>query len=243
MQTESLFVKSGSGFIDIFPLIFIAIGLIAVIFAVVAFISSKASKSKCRILIVVAFALTIALYVGALILGLIGLKPHSYTLFQNPYSPYSSKEITYYDRHSCAWVCMGLACGAIACGITALALYLATKTREPEPEEPDCIFYQEFSQGAIAVKKDYIIFFRNWLKFTRFKKGRVSTIIFINDIQHVTYKGSGWPSGILLFTFKHANKPMGIKFSTWWVWRRKKLNTKMAPIYEYLRERVIENNK
>ena len=94
-----------------------------------------------------------------------------------------------------------------------------------------------------VINAERTIFYRNWLNFTKFKKGRVSTIIFINDIQHITYKGSGWFAGVLLFTFKHTNKPIGIHFSKWFVSRSKKLNTKMTPIYEYIRGRVISNNK
>jgi hypothetical protein len=151
---------------------------------------------------------------------------------------------------------LGLGCATGLFGLAAFVVQLLTKNIvakpvekkfvtavETERESAECLFYEEFSQGAIEVKDDFVIFYKNWLPFTKCKRGRVSTIIFINDIQHITYKGSGWLLGQLTFTFKHPNKPMGIKFGKWFPWRSIKFNARMTPVYEYLRSRVISNNK
>ena len=241
-----MITKIDNEYLDFFPLLFIVVGLIGCILALVAFILSRKVKNGYKNLVFILFVLTIALFIGAIVLGIIGLKPVRHDFFD---------DVTYH-RHPCAWVCMGLGSGAGLFGIISLIIHFATKNIvikteeqrvmknvEIQKETSECIFYQEFSQGAIEVKEDYIVFYRNWLPFTKFKKGRISTLIFINDIQHIEYKGSGWLAGVLLFTFKHPNKPLGIKFSKWLVGRSKKLNMKMTPIYEYIRGRVINNNK
>ena len=241
-----MIINIGNRYLDFFPILFIVVGLIGFILALVAFILSRKVKNGYKNLVLILFVLTIALFIGAIVLGMLGLKPISYDFFDD----------VSYRHHQFAWICMGLGSGAGLFGIMSLIIHFATKNIvikteeqrvmknvEIQKETSECIFYQEFSQGAIEVKEDYIVFYRNWLPFTKFKKGRISTLIFINDIQHIEYKGSGWFAGVLMFTFKHPNKPLGIKFSKWFVGRSKKLNMKMTPIYEYIRGRVINNNK
>ena len=105
------------------------------------------------------------------------------------------------------------------------------------------LFYTEFSQGAIEVYDDYLVIYRNWLPFTKFKYGRIRKIIFINDIQHMTYKGCGFLPGIFGFTFKHFNRPVRFMFNKWFFWRSIPFNSQMTPIFEYLNKKIIENNK
>jgi hypothetical protein len=151
-------------------------------------------------------------------------------------------------------VCFGLGIGALLTGAGAFVLQLLTRNiiaeevktlKQVVVEEDigDSFFYQEFSEGAIEVKEDYIIYYQNILPMSWCKKGRTSSIVFFNDIQHITYKGSGWFKGVLSFTFKHFNKPLVIYFSKWFFWRSQKLNPKMTPIYEYIKAKVIKNNK
>jgi hypothetical protein len=241
-----MIIEIDNQYFDFLPLPFIVVGFIGYVLAVLAFILSRKVKNKYKNLVFILFVLTIALFIGAIVLGMIGLKPVRSETFYG----------VFYVQHPCVRGCVVLGSGAGLFGIMSLIIHFATKNIvikteeqrvmknvEIQKETSECIFYQEFSQGAIEVKEDYIVFYRNWLPFTKFKKGRVSTLIFINDIQHIEYKGSGWLAGVLLFTFKHPNKPLGIKFSKWLVGRSKKLNMKMTPIYEYIRGRVINNNK
>ena len=246
IYVDSGIAKLGDSYVDTLSIIFIAVGLLGATLATLAFVLGRKVKNGYRNSVVGLSIFTIFLFVGTLVLGIIAF---------NPICAERTDAINYY-HNPCAWICLGLGSGTALFGILDFIIHLATKNivvnpkeekiikgAEIEKEASDCLFYQEFSQGAIEVKEDYIIFYKNWLNFTKFKKGRVATIIFINDIQHITYKGSGWLTGTLKFTFKHANKPIGINFSKWFVWRSKKLNTKVEPIYKYIRGRVINNNK
>lgn len=229
---------------DFFPIIFMLLGAIGLGMAIFALIKWRNVKNDQRRTVVTLSIITMALFVGAFVLGIIGVFDcwvvHDY--------------IRYYTS-DCSWVCLGLGIGAFVCGVGAFVLQLLTKNIiavekdvkivNPVVEEDtgDTLFYQEFSEGAIEVKEDYIIYYQNILPMSWCKKGRTSSIVFFNDIQHITYKGSGWFKGVLAFTFKHFNKPLVIYFSKWFFWRSQKLNPKMTPIYEYIKAKVIKNNK
>lgn len=239
-----MIIRTGTGrydLLDIFPLIFIGVAIVAVLIALITIFIGRKAKNGYRVAAIILATLTFLLFIGALITGIIGRTPKvwSHGIYRN----------------SSAWVCFGLSIAAFVISITAFLIQCFTKNIvstsqekvykevEVEKESNECIFYQEFSQGAIEVKDGYIVYYKNLLPFTECRKGRMASTVFINDIQHIVYKGCGWFGGVLTFTFKHFNKPLVIHFSKWFVWRRKKLNPKMTPIYEYIKMQVINNNK
>ena len=234
---------------DFFPIIFIILGAIGLGMAIFALIKWRNVENNQRKLVVVLSVITMLLFVGALVCGIIGATDVECITYEYG-KIHNSEYIT-----ACSWVCLGLGIGAFVCGVGAFVLQLLTKNIiavekdvkivNPVVEEDtgDTLFYQEFSEGAIEVKEDYIIYYQNILPMSWCKKGRTSSIVFFNDIQHITYKGSGWFKGVLAFTFKHFNKPLVIYFSKWFFWRSQKLNPKMTPIYEYIKAKVIKNNK
>ena len=142
-------------------------------------------------------------------------------------------------------------------GLAAVILTLVAVSKIKEKKEEDrkpravskedqlteAYFYVEFSQGAIRLDGNVITIYRNWLPFTFFKFGRVAKVFYLNDIQMIDFKGSGWFLGIFRFYFKHFNRPASIAFGKWFVWRRFKLNRRIKPLYEYLLYRVTENNE
>ena len=226
-------------YLDLFPFIFMAIALVGTILSVVALIIGRKAKNSYKSLVMGLSVFTMLLFCGAVVNGIIGCV------------------VKYYiHHHPCSWVCLGLGSGAALFGVIAFVVQILTKNIVSEDNEDrivsgvdfekdsnECLFYQEFSQGAIEVKDGYITYYKNLFPFTKCKKGRTASTIFINDIQHITYKGCGWFHGVFAFTFKHANKPLVIWFSKYFVWRAKKLNPKMTPIYEYIKMQVIKNNK
>ena len=237
--------------VDFFPIIFMILGAIGLGMAIFALIKWRNVKNNQRGLVVALSVITMLLFVGAFVCGIIGTTNTYCDDFWHRYG--EGYEVWY--THECSWVCLGLGIGAFVCGVGAFVLQLLTKNIiavekdvkivNPVVEEDvsDTLFYQEFSEGAIEVKEDYIIYYQNILPMSWCKKGRTSSIVFFNDIQHITYKGSGWFKGVLAFTFKHFNKPLVIHFSKWFFWRSQKLNPKMTPIYEYIKAKVIKNNK
>ena len=243
-----MIIQNGSKYVDMFPVLFMILGFIGLAIAVYALYFGRNVKNSYRSLVITFSVVAMALFVGALVLGILSIEPISY------YSYYYEKFV--FRRHACAWICFGLGIGAFLSGLGAFLTQHFTKNIvdaekeekvvkdvEIEKETNECLFYQEFSQGAIEVKDGYIVYYKNLIPITKCKKGRVASIVFINDIQHVVYKGCGWFGGVLGFTFKHYNKPLIIRFSKFFVWRSKKLNPKMTPIYEYIRMQVINNNK
>ena len=249
MIKQGLFVYNNGVCVDYLPIIFMLLAFVGLALAVCALYFGRNVNNSHRTTVIALSVATAVLFVGAFVLGLIGKTPRYYS--------YSSYWNELYARHNaCAWVCLGLGCAALLLGVVAFLTHIFTKNIVDEADEDkvvkevdfekesnECIFYQEFSQGAIEVKDGYIVYYKNLLPFTKCKKGRVASIIFINDIQHVVYKGCGWFGGILGFTFKHFNKPLTIRFGKMFVWNSKKLNPKMTPIYEYIRMQVINNNK
>ena len=233
-------------YLDLFPLIFVAVGLVGLVFAILAIVIGRNAKNGYKTLARVLAISTIFLFCGTVVNGIIGCRADSWKW---------RDQIDIY-RHPCAWIAFGCGAGAFLFGLAAFLIQQFTKNIislekeekvvkevEFEKETNECLFYQEFSQGAIEIKDGYIAYYHNILPFTKCKKGRTTSIIFINDIQHISYKGCGWFNGALAFTFKHYNKPLVIRFSKWFVWRSKKLNPKMTPIYEYIKMQVINNNK
>ena len=255
-------------YFDFLPLIFIFVGLAGVGLGIAALIIGKKVNNAFRTLVMVFAIASAALFVGAFVTGIIGFRPESgghwdyeYRYFPE-YGSYDYDYSNYYwhswaYRHPTAWVCLGLGCGAALFGTASFVLQLLTKNIKGEPakkkevtkqviakaDDSDILFYEEYSQGAIEVHDDYLVVYRNWLPFTAFKAGRVSMIIFINDIQHIEYKGCGFLLGILSFTFRHFNRPVSILFGKWFIWRRIRFNKRMTPIYDFICSKVINNNK
>ena len=232
------------GYLDLFPFIFIGVAFIALLLACLALLIGRKAKNEYKTAVIILAASTFVLFCITLISGIVGREPAVWS-----HGVYHSDP---------AWVSCGFGIGTALFGLVAFLLQCFTKNIveeedtieekvvkevEFEKETNECLFYQEFSQGAIEIKDGYITYYHNILPFTKCKKGRIASIIFINDIQHISYKGCGWFNGALAFTFKHYNKPLVIRFSKWFVWRSKKLNPKMTPIYEYIKMQVINNNK
>ena len=258
-----MIVQVGDGkFVDYFALLFIAVGLLGMVLGIVGMIVGRKAKNGFKGLVIALSIFTIALFIGALVTGIIGAKPYSYSYLECDYEAarlYGTHDCWYVYhayRNVCAWVALGLGSGAALNGIVAFVLQLLTKNIVKEKEEKrdvkgavvekdqtDILFYEEFSQGAIEVRADYLVIYRNWLPFTKFKAGRVATVIFINDIQHIEYKGCGWFLGWFGFTWRHYNRPTHMPFGKWFVWRRMAFNKRMIPVYEYIRATVIKNNR
>ena len=253
MIKKGLFVFNNGTCVDYLPIIFMIVAFVGLALAVCALYFGRKVNNSHRTTVIALSVAAAVLFVGAFVLGLIGKKP-----FYDYYYDYYDHHYYYFNawRKSTAWVCLGLGIAAFLSGAGALLTHIFTKNIVDEADEDkvvkgvdfekesnECIFYQEFSQGAIEVKDGYIVYYKNLLPFTKCKNGRVASIVFINDIQHVVYKGCGWFGGILGFTFKHFNKPLTIHFGKFFVWRSKKLNKKMTPIYEYIKMQVINNNK
>ena len=244
-------------FLDFFPLIFVATGLIGCILGIVALIVGRKAKNAFRGAVVGLFIFAALLFIGAFVNGIIGAT-HPSVSYSSRYDYYLDQyqcEINYADPHACSWVCLGLGSGAALFGLISFIVQLATKNivvkekekkvvgTKIEEDTSDILLYEEYSYGAIEIRQDYLVLYRNWLPFTKFKAGRTSMIIFINDIQHIEYKGCGWFNGFFGLTFRHYNRPVIAVFGKWFFWRRMKFNKRMTPVYEYLRSRVIENNK
>ena len=284
--TEYSFVPVSS---DFFPWIFVIIGAVGVLLGVAALIIGRKVHNTYKVIVIVLFVLSIMLFIGALVNGIIGgANPRNYhegskevidgLVDTYPYADmlpgydgryyYYTTYIDDFDywchyvelyairHHPCSWVCLGLGSGAALFGVLAFVIQLFTrkivsrdnsevkaKGAEAIADNSEVLFYEKYSQGAIEVRQDYIVLYKNWLPFSCFTAGRVSMIIFINDIQHIEYKGCGWFVGVLRLYFKHFNKPVRAVFGKWFFWRRISFNNKMQPIYEYLRSRVISNNK
>ncbi|MBR2892072.1 MAG: hypothetical protein IKC22_06855 [Bacilli bacterium] len=244
-------IRDGNYCYDFFPILFIVLGTIGFIFNIIALIKSFKMKNNLKYIVMGFGNFVILLYLGAIVLGLIGFGPRDCW--------------GYFWRSASSWVSFGLSCGTLLFGIVNFILYTKTKYRVPNKKDKedeiqgivtnntaiakqqlnqnDVLFYVKYSQGAISVTEDYITIYKNLLNFSNFTKGRVSKVIFINDIQSVEYKGCGWFRGILGFTFKHPNKPVRVRFGKWFVSRRKRFNKKMTPVYQYILSKVIENNK
>ena len=254
-------------YFDFLPLIFIFVGLAGVGLGIAALIIGKKVNNAFRTLVMVFAIVSAALFIGAFVNGLIGFRPYSNSYCDYDYRYYPEYGGYYYDysnfachyyayRRPVSYVCLGLGCGAALFGVASFVLQLLTKNIQghekkkevtkqviAKADDSDILFYEEYSQGAIEVHDDYLVVYRNWLPFTAFKAGRVSMIIFINDIQHIEYKGCGFLLGILSFTFRHFNRPVSILFGKWFIWRRIRFNKRMTPIYDFICSKVINNNK
>ncbi len=256
-----MFIQTGEGqFLDLMALLFMGVALLGLIASVIALIVGRKAKNSYRGLVIALAILTIGLFIGALVTGIIGLKPRVYSYWywrgrDDPSTGEYIETLVFETVHrATAWVCLGLGSGAGLCGLLSFIVQLATrkivdderkvtKAADVEKDDSDVLFYEEFSQGAIEVREDYLVVYKNWLPFTGFRAGRVSMIVFINDIQHIEYKGSGWFPGLFTFTFRHPNRPVRFFFGKWFFWRRMAFNKRMTPVYDYIRARVIKNNK
>ena len=236
---------------DLFPILFMIIGLVGFVLAIYTLKKAFSMNNSYKVVVIGLSCFTILLYAGTIVLGILGIGPKYYS--------------DYHWHNAAAWITLGLGAGTLVFGVSNLILYSKTKyaitikekeeipihkvesneisVQQESKNDHDVLFYVKYSTGAIAVTKDYITIFKNQLPFSKFTKGRVSKIIFINDIQSVEYKGCGWLTGIFGFTFKHPNKPVRVRFGKWFVARRIKFNRKMTPVYQYILSRVIDNNK
>lgn len=246
-----MFINFGNSSYDLFPILFMIIGLVGFVLAINTLKKSFRMNNSYKVGVISLSCFTILLYAGTIVLGILGIGPKYYG--------------GYHWHNAAAWITLGLGSGTLVFGVSNLILYSKTKyaitikekeevpiykvesnevsAKQESKNEYDILFYVKYSYGAISVTKDYITIFKNQLPFSNFTKGRVSKIIFINDIQSVEYKGCGWFNGILGFTFKHPNRPIRIRFGKWFVARRKRFNHKMTPVYQYILSRVIDNNK
>ena len=102
--------------------------------------------------------------------------------------------------------------------------------------------YLEDSFGAIRIEGNTITLYYNWLPFTFFRFGRISKTLYLNDIQMIEYKGTGWFIGYMKFYFKHFNRPARVFFSKWFVWRRFSFNKKLSKVYAHLLNNISNNN-
>ncbi len=257
-----MYIRIGEdAYADLFPIIFLCVGIVGLGLAIASLIIGRKVKNGFRVLVIALSVICFMLFIGTLVNAIIGYL-HPRVSSDTRFDYYHDVEvyvIVYAHHHACSWVCLGLASGAALTGALAFLTQLLTKNIKPKEKEEiqikaigvsdmekdnsEVLFYQEYSGGAIEVRHDYIVIYKNWLPFTKFKYGRNSIIIFINDIQHLEYRGCGWFRGWFVFCFKHFNKPITVWFKKWFFWRRMAFNKHMTPVYEYIRSRVIENNK
>ena len=209
--------------ITVISSIFLAINCICLIFSV-ALVLSLFMKKKENKNIVLAF-------IGS-ILSACGVAFCSISLCLGPYI----------FPMVLASIGLGLSLIAAILDIVALNKKIEKKAQEEKNLDSD-YFYIEYSQGAIRLDGNIITIYYNWLPFTCFQFGRISKVLFVNDIQMIEFKGSGWFLGTFKFYFKHFNRPAGALFGKWFVWRRFKLNKRIMPFYEYLLNKVIANNE
>ena len=210
-------------------LIFLILGCLGMVIGLIAAVIGVKKRLYLGVFLAV---LSIALGIGALVNGILGLA------------------FSYWDVeiHACAWICLGLGSGAIVVSLFALAFVKAAKKREKQAsapksiETPDIANTIEFSGGAITVEGNKITVYQNWLPFTKFKYGRIARVIYLNDIQQIVFKGTGWFPGTMRFYFKHFNFSLTVPISKWFIWRRMAFNKKLTPFYEELLEKVNENN-
>ena len=112
------------------------------------------------------------------------------------------------------------------------------KKRETLYSFDNLIGYVRYSGGAIELHENYVVFYKNFLPFSWNVYGRVSIIINLNDIDLVEHRGCGWFPGHFSFSFKHFKRPITFVFFKWWVWRRKKLNKSIEPLYQFIADKV-----
>lgn len=98
----------------------------------------------------------------------------------------------------------------------------------------DLIAYEKHSFGAFELHTNYIVIYKNWLPFRNFTKGRIMTVINLNNVAEFCSKGPGWFMGLLGFGYKSFIRREKFRIFVWWVWRRKRFNENMKPIFEYL---------
>lgn len=246
-----IYQLENGNWVDSLPIAFIILASIGLFIGITALFIGKGVKNTYRKVVIFLFVLVVLMFAGAISTGIIG--------YNNPYVFFDG--VNYDNGHDvCAYICIGLGVGTLLFSVLTIVVQALTKDIKPKGKpknntEPSvegvnlgkdsskCYFYERFSHGAIEVREDYLVIYRNWLPFSFFTFGRFATTIFINDIQHIEYKGCGWFPGTMMFTFKHFNKPARVLISKWFFWRRMKFNNKITPVYDYIRTRVIQNNK
>ena len=99
--------------------------------------------------------------------------------------------------------------------------------------------YVRFSGGALEVHENYIVCYKNFLPFSWNVYGRTSIIIELSNIDLLEYRGCGWFPGHFAICFRHYQRPIKFFFGKWFVWRRKKFNKEMQPLYEFIASKVM----
>ena len=112
------------------------------------------------------------------------------------------------------------------------------KKNESLHSKEGLISYVRYSNGAIELHEDYVVFYRNLFNFKSCVHGRIATVVNIEDISSITYKGTGWFPGMYVIRMKHSPRPLIFPLSNWFVWTNKTLNLELKPIYSYIFNRI-----
>lgn len=100
------------------------------------------------------------------------------------------------------------------------------------------VAYVRHSGGAIELHEDYVVFYHNLFLNSKCVHGRYSAVINFDDIRAMYYKGIGWYPGFYIFFLKGMNHAHKFVLTKHFVWRAKKLNLELRPIYEFIFNKV-----
>ena len=114
---------------------------------------------------------------------------------------------------------------------------LLNKKYERIHSDENLLAYVKYSNGAIELHEDYVVFYANWLPFESFVQGRIATIINIKDIDSITYKGSGLMPAFFFVRMKGV-RTFWFLPAKWFPWTNKKLNPKLREVYQYMFEKT-----
>ena len=102
--------------------------------------------------------------------------------------------------------------------------------------EENLIDYVKFSNGAIELHEDYVVFYINWLPFKSFVHGRMSCVISLNDIEGMAYKGCGLLPSFFIIRLKGMTTNVFLP-TNWFPWTNKDLNAELREIYRFMFEK------
>lgn len=99
------------------------------------------------------------------------------------------------------------------------------------------IAYVKYSNGAIELHEDYVVFYKNWLPFQSFIYGRMATVINLSDIESVSYKGCGFFPAVFFIKLKGSFFPLRFFPRKWFPWTNFDLNPELREIYGFIFEK------
>lgn len=114
-----MFAYVDGNMVDFFPIIFLALGSIGAVLALVALIIGRGRHNQARSKVVGYAAVSFVFEAGVIPDAVIS---HNIPLCDYVYTGYGYENVYYH--HPCAWVTLGLACGALIFGLLALIMQI-----------------------------------------------------------------------------------------------------------------------